>query len=91
MGALPVKQFPVQMNFPTRINGKKLENYTDWIAGTFLITLMSLPCGSVPAGKTSDGLPVGIQIIGPRFEEPKILSVMKVVQQSHPVGWAPYA
>src|ERR1700737_2357306 len=87
----PVKQFPVEMNFPTLINGKKLDNYTDWIAGSFLVTLMSLPGGSVPAGKTSDGLPVGIQIVGPRFEEPLILSVMKIVQENHPVGWPPHA
>jgi amidase len=87
----PVKQFPVEMNFPTLINGKKLDNYTDWIAGSFLITLMSLPGGSVPAGKTSDGLPVGIQIVGPRFEEPLILSVMKIAQQMHPIGWPPHA
>ncbi len=86
-----MKQFPVEMNFPTLINGKRLDNYTDWIAGSFLITLMSLPGGSVPAGKTSDGLPVGIQIVGPRFEEPLILSVMKIVQQTHPVGWPPHA
>jgi len=87
----PVKQFPVEMNFPTLINGKKLDNYTDWIAGSFLITLMSLPGGSVPAGQTSDGLPVGIQIVGPRFEEPLILSAMKIVQQTHPIGWPPHA
>jgi amidase len=87
----PVKQFPVEMNFPTEINGKTLDNYTDWIAGSFLITLMSLPGGAVPAGMTSDGLPVGIQIVGPRFEEPLILSAMKVVQQLHPIGWPTYA
>ncbi|CAN5430372.1 amidase [soil metagenome] len=86
----PCKQFPVEMNFPTEINGKKLENYTDWIAGSFLITLMSLPGGAVPAGMTSDGLPVGIQVVGPRFEEPLILSAMKIVQQMHPVGWPTY-
>jgi len=45
----------------------------------------------VPAGMTSDGLPVGIQIVGPRFEEPLILSVMKIVQQIHPIGWPPHA
>jgi amidase len=87
----PVKQFPVERNFPTLINGKKLDNYTDWIAGSFLITLMSLPGGSVPAGQTGDGLPVGIQIVGPRFQEPLILSVMKIVQQAHPIGWPPHA
>jgi amidase len=87
----PVKQFPVEMNFPTLINGKKLDNYTDWIAGSFLITLMSLPGGSVPAGQSGDGLPGGIQIVGPRFGEPLILSVMKIVQQAHPIGWPPHA
>jgi Asp-tRNA(Asn)/Glu-tRNA(Gln) amidotransferase A subunit family amidase len=87
----PVKQFPVEMNFPTLINGKRLDNYTDWIAGSFLITLMSLPGGSVPAGLTSDGLPVGIQVIAPGFEEPLILSAMKIVQRTHPIGWPPHA
>jgi amidase len=89
MPASPVKQFPVEQNFPTEVNGKKLENYTDWIAGSFLITLMSLPGGSVPAGKTSDGLPIGMQIVGARFEEPKILSLAKLIQQMHPIGWPP--
>jgi amidase len=89
--ASPVKQFPVEQNFPTEINGKKLANYTDWIAGSFLITLMSLPAGSVPAGKTSDGLPVGMQIVGPRFEEPRILSLAKLIQRMHPIGWPPHS
>jgi hypothetical protein len=40
------------------------------IAPAFLITLVSLPAGCVPAGKTRDGLPVGLQIVGPRFDEP---------------------
>jgi amidase len=89
--ASPVKPYPVEMNFPTEINGKKLENYTDWIAGSFLITLMSLPGGSVPAGKSNDGLPVGLQIVGPRFDEPRILSLAKIIQQMHPIGWPPHA
>ena len=76
--AAPVKPFPLEQNFPTEINGRKLENYIDWIAGSFLITLMSLPAGSVPAGLTNDGLPVGMQIVGPRFEEPRILSLAKI-------------
>jgi Asp-tRNA(Asn)/Glu-tRNA(Gln) amidotransferase A subunit family amidase len=89
MPASPVKQYPVDQNFPTEINGKKLENYTDWIAGSFLITLMSLPAGSVPAGKTAEGLPVGLQIVGARFEEPRILSLAKIIQRLHPIGSPP--
>jgi amidase len=87
--AAPVKPFPVEMNFPDEINGRKLENYIDWIAPAFLITLMSLPAGSVPAGLTRDRLPVGLQVVAPRFDEPRILSVAKIVQRRHPIGWPP--
>ena len=88
--AAPVRPYPVTMNFPTEINGRKFENYVDWIAPAFLVTLVSLPAGSVPAGKTSEGLPVGLQIVAPRFEEPKILSIAKLIQQANPIGWPPY-
>jgi amidase len=89
--AAPVKPYPVEMNFPDEINGRRLENYIDWIAPTFLITLVSLPAGSVPAGKTADGLPVGLQIVAPRFAEPRILSLAKLVQSREPIGWPPLA
>jgi amidase len=36
--AAPVKPFPVEMNFPDTINGRKLDNYIDWIAPAYLIT-----------------------------------------------------
>jgi amidase len=87
--AAPVKPYPVTMNFPTEINGRAFENYIDWIAPAFLITLVSLPAGSVPAGKTRDGLPVGLQIVAPRFEEPRILAVAKLIQQRNPIGRPP--
>ena len=88
--AAPVKPYPVEMNFPNEINGRKFENYVDWIAPAFLVTLVSLPAGSVPAGKTRDGLPVGLQIVAPRFEEPAILSLAKLVAQQNPIGWPPH-
>jgi amidase len=87
--AAPVKPYPVEMNFPSEINGRKFENYVDWIAPAFLITLVSLPAGSVPAGLTRDRLPVGLQVVAPRFEEPRILSLAKLIQQAHPIGWPP--
>jgi amidase len=87
--AAPVKPFPVEMNFPTELNGKKFENYIDWIAPAFLITLVSLPAGSVPAGLTRDGLPVGMQVVTPRFGEPLILGVAKLIQRTSRVSWPP--
>jgi amidase len=87
--AAPVRPYPVEKNFPDEINGRRFDNYVDWIAPAFLITLVSLPAGSVPAGRTRDGLPVGLQIVAPRFEEPRILSVAKFVQRAAQVGWPP--
>jgi amidase len=89
--AAPVKPFPVETNFPTEIDGRRLENYVDWLAPAFLVTLVSLPAGSVPAGLTRDALPVGLQIVAPRFGEPLILSVAKLVRQANPIGWPPLA
>ena len=55
----------------------------------FLITLVSLPAVSAPAGLARDGLPVGIQIVAQRFEEPKILSLASLLQRQSNVGWPP--
>jgi amidase len=85
----PVKPFPSERNFPEEINGKKFENYIDWIAPSFLVTLVSLPAASAPAGLTSDGLPVGVQIVAPRFEEPMILSLAGLIHRQSGVAWPP--
>jgi len=42
-------------------------------ANTIPVNLANLPAISVPAGETSDGLPVGFQLIGPVFGEKDII------------------
>ena len=87
--AATVKPFPIGMTFPDQLNGRKFENHIDWIAPAFLITLVSLPAASAPAGLTRDGLPVGIQIVAPRFEEPTILRLAGLIHRQGGVGWPP--
>lgn len=87
----PVSQFPVKQNFPDSIGGRKLENYVDWIAGAFLVTMAGIPAASIPAGLSRAGLPVGLQIAAPRFAEPLILSLGKLVQRANPIGWPAWA
>jgi amidase len=89
--AAPVKPYPVEMNFPDRINGKSFENYIDWIAPAYLITLVSLPAATAPAGLSQDGLPIGMQIVAPRFEEPLILRVARQIHRASKVGRPPIA
>jgi amidase len=83
----PVSPFPVEQNYPDTIAGRKMTSYIDWIAPTFLVTLSSLPAASVPCGQTTAGLPIGLQIIGPRFAEPKILAVAKHAHEVNPTDW----
>jgi amidase len=87
----PVLPFPVEQNYPFEIAGKKLESYIDWVAQTFLVSLAALPAASVPAGLSASGLPVGLQIVGPRFSEPRLLACAKLVERDRPLGWAPHA
>jgi amidase len=89
--AAPVQPYPIEKNFPDRINGKSFENYIDWIAPAYLIKLVSLPAATAPAGLSQDGLPVGMQIVAPRFEEPLILRVARLIHQASGVGWPPAA
>jgi len=88
---VPVLPFPVEQNYPTEIAGRKLEHYIDWVAQTFLVSLAALPAASVAAGLSASQLPVGLQIVGPRLSEPRILACAKFVERDHPIGWAPNA
>jgi amidase len=66
---LPVSQvapFPVETPWVREINGVKMESYIDWMGSCYAITLTGLPAISVPCGFTSDGLPIGLQIVGRR-------------------------
>jgi amidase len=91
MPTAPVKPFAVERQFPEAINGRTFESYIDWIAPAFLITLVGLPAASAPAGLTQDGLPVGMQIVAPRFTEPLILRIAALVHARAGVGWPPEA
>jgi amidase len=86
---VPIPPFPVEQNYPQMIAGRQLATYIDWVAPTFLTTLCGLPAASVPCGLTQAALPVGLQIIGPRYAEPQILSLAKLIQDMHPIGRPP--
>jgi amidase len=64
--------FPhMQVPWPERrlsINGQE-RPYEDFIVWTGLISVSYLPSTGVPAGLTSAGLPVGIQVVGPHLSD----------------------
>jgi amidase len=65
--AAPVTQLPafdVDLEFPTEIAGVEMGSYLEWFRSCSRITVTSHPAIAVPAGFTSDGLPVGLQLVG---------------------------
>lgn len=44
-------------------------------------SLAGLPCISVPVGLNSEGLPIGMQIFGPQFQEQKVLDLAYLFEQ----------
>lgn len=74
----PVSQvapFDVDLAWPEDIDGVPQDTYLDWMAASYLITILGVPALSVPAGFTPDGLPVGLQIITRARTESALLAV----------------
>jgi amidase len=73
---LPVTQvepFNVDLPYPTTINDIPMRDYIDWMRSCWYVTFMASPAISVPAGFTSSGLPVGLQIVGRHRDEWSVL------------------
>lgn len=82
---LPVTQvapFPVEMEYPTEINGKKLRSYLEWMEIVYAITLTGLPAISVPCAFTAAGMPVGLQIVGRRNDDLGVLQLAHAFEQA---------
>lgn len=78
--------FPVEQPYPTEINGRTAEHYTQWFFLTYGITVTGLPAISVPCGFTKSGLPVGLQIVGRRRQEAAVLRAAAAFEAAAP--WA---
>ena len=68
---------------PKTINGKKVESMVGWCE-TFLVNFVSYPAISIPAGLSKNKLPVGMQIIGRKFDEATVLKASKVFEKIQP-------
>ncbi|MCS6781741.1 MAG: Asp-tRNA(Asn)/Glu-tRNA(Gln) amidotransferase subunit GatA [Gloeomargarita sp. SKYBB_i_bin120] len=51
---------------------------------TIPVNLAGLPAVSVPCGFTAEGLPIGLQIIGPVLQETRLLQIAHAYEQSTP-------
>ncbi|MEO6955369.1 MAG: amidase [Antricoccus sp.] len=82
---LPTAQvlpFDADQEYPTQINGTELGSYLEWMRSCCDITATGAPGLSVPAGFSSAGLPIGLQIVTAPRAEAKLLSIGKLYEQA---------
>lgn len=81
---LPVSQvlpFPIETDWVREINGIEMQSYVDWMMSCSCITLTEHPAMSMPCGFTPEGLPVGVQIVGPWRGERELLRLGHAFEQ----------
>jgi Asp-tRNA(Asn)/Glu-tRNA(Gln) amidotransferase A subunit family amidase len=68
---------------PASVDGQPVERTIGWCL-THPINFTGHPAISVPAGLTPEGLPVGLQIIGRRFDDATVLAVAATLERVRP-------
>jgi len=75
----------VGLDNPTEIAGTPVDAYA-WIPFTYPFNMTGQPASSVPCGFTKDGLPIGLQIVGRRFDDATVLRASAAFERARP--WA---
>ncbi len=71
----PVEPYPVEQRYVSRIDGRELPTYLDWLVLGYAVTVTGCPAISIPCGFTQRGLPVGMQIVARPYSEARLLAV----------------
>lgn len=80
----PVKNDPNRNTVgPREINGEPVEPLIGWCL-TYFCNFTGHPAISVPAGFSEEGFPVGMQIIGSRFDDMGVLSAAAAFEKIQP-------
>jgi amidase len=62
------------------VDGKKIP-YNDQLAWAGMATVIGLPATAAPIGRTENGLPIGVQIIGGYLEDRTTVAVAGLVER----------
>jgi amidase len=80
--ALP---FDIRQPYVTEIEGVKMASYIEWMKSCYYITIVETPAISLPCGFTQ-GLPVGLQIVGRHRDEWGLLQMAHAFEQAANLG-----
>lgn len=61
-------------------------DWLSWAEFSYPFNFSHNPAASIPCGFTAEGLPVGLQIVGPRMDDARVLAASAAFEQARP--WA---
>jgi amidase len=78
--------FDAALPWPREIDGVAMDSYISWMKSAYWISATCRPAISVPAGFTSDDLPVGVQIVGRFRDDLNVLKLAHAFEHSTRTG-----
>jgi len=84
--ALPIPAFEAGLEFPPDDGD---ERWANWTPFSYPFNLTQQPAASVPCGLTSEGLPVGLQIVGRRYDDRLVLQAARAFEMAKPFPLPP--
>jgi aspartyl-tRNA(Asn)/glutamyl-tRNA(Gln) amidotransferase subunit A len=82
---IPITAFAAGIDTP---DAARFPQWFDWTPLTWPFNLTRQPAASVPCGFV-EGLPIGLQVVGPMFAEEKLLRASRCVEQACATGARP--
>lgn len=78
---LPIPAFEAGREVPADRPGSR---WTSWTPFTYPFNMTQQPAASVPCGFTSAGLPIGLQVVGPRHADALVLAACQAFERARP-------
>jgi Asp-tRNA(Asn)/Glu-tRNA(Gln) amidotransferase A subunit family amidase len=90
--SVPLPAFGVDVTGPASIDGTPVDPFfDDWCMLSLPANLTGQPACAVPTGFDGDGLPLGMQVVGPRWSDARVLAVAAAHERLSPWSdaWPP--
>jgi aspartyl-tRNA(Asn)/glutamyl-tRNA(Gln) amidotransferase subunit A len=81
----PSTAVPAFKALPAGHSPMNSEAMLSWTPFSYPFNLSQQPAISLPCGLTTDGLPMGVQLVGPMFGDALVLRAAKALQDGYPL------
>jgi len=81
---MAVPAFPIE-DRPSVIGGRTVDPFWGFVPFTYPINIAGQTAASIPCGYYSDGMPIGLHIIGPRGSEARVLQAAAAFERAMPL------